>query len=177
MNSSYLNHAFNLFRRSRRPDAIAYIKGGPLAPHINGTALFYQLEDSVYISTYVEGMPIQLPNGEPSSFHGFHIHQYGNCTVGDPNDPFQAAGGHFNPENLPHPQHAGDLPPLLAVNGPLFGSAYLGVVTNRFQLKDVVGLSMIIHQNLDDFTTQPSGNSGPRWACGIIQWQNNRPMR
>ena len=41
--------------------------------------------------------------------------------------------------------------------------------TDRFTLPDVIGKTIIIHSNPDDFTTQPSGNSGAKIACGAIQ--------
>ncbi len=169
MKRQFTYSAYDIFERNQSPHAIAYIKGGPLAPNLEGISLFYQLEDSVYIVTYVAGMPIVLPSGEPSGFHGFHIHQSGDCTVGDPNNPFQGSGGHYNPTDKEHPMHAGDLPPLLSNNGSKYGTSFLAVTTNRFTLRDIIGKSVIIHQNPDDFHTQPAGNSGPKWACGIIE--------
>lgn len=41
--------------------------------------------------------------------------------------------------------------------------------TNRFRASDVIGKTIIIHQNPDDYRTQPAGNSGNRLACGVIQ--------
>lgn len=96
---------------------------------------------------------------------GFHIHEGGTCGVTTGDQPFQSAGGHFNPTNSYHPQHAGDLPVLFS-NG---GSAWMAVYTDRFRPADVVGRTVIIHQNPDDFRTQPSGNSGARIACGVIE--------
>ena len=47
--------------------------------------------------------------------------------------------------------------------------AILGFITDRFRLRDVIGRSVIIHENPDDYRTQPSGNSGRRIACGVIR--------
>lgn len=57
------------------------------------------------------------------------------------------------------------MPPLFENNG----YAYLSFLTNRFQIKDIVGKTVIIHDMPDDFKTDPSGNSGTKIACGIIK--------
>ena len=148
-----------------KPDAFANLKGGPLAPSLRGRILLYQLSDGVYIRTYIVGVPLTTTTGQKVDFHGFHIHEFGNCTVGDPANPFTAAGGHFNPTNQPHPFHAGDLPSILSTNG----TAMMSVYTSQITVKDVIGKSFILHEKPDDFTTQPAGNSGLRLACGVIQ--------
>lgn len=67
-------------------------------------------------------------------------------------------------KNCPHPFHMGDLPPLIENNG----YAYMQVLINKFKIKDILGKVIIIHDSPDDFTTQPSGNSGTKIACGKI---------
>ena len=74
------------------------------------------------------------------------------------------SGNADNPNNLPHPQHAGDLPPLLGNQGYAYSAFY----TDRFELPDIIGRSLIIHSGADDFTTQPSGNAGVKIGCGVI---------
>ncbi|MFR5863801.1 MAG: superoxide dismutase family protein [Acutalibacteraceae bacterium] len=97
-------------------------------------------------------------------FFAFHIHE-GSACRGSATDPFSAAGSHFNPAGCPHPFHAGDLPPLLGCDGDAL-SVFL---TNRFRVDEVVGRTVIIHDQPDDFTTQPAGNAGSRIACGVIE--------
>lgn len=80
-------------------------------------------------------------------------------------EAFSAAIGHFDPHGCPHPQHAGDLPPLL-----LCGTrAFSVTLTDRFRVSQIIGKAVVVHENPDDFTTQPSGNSGARIACGVIR--------
>lgn len=80
-------------------------------------------------------------------------------------DEFSNAGMHLNPNNCPHPYHIGDLPPLIENNG----YAYMSVLINKFKLEDIIGKVLIIHEMPDDFTSQPSGNSGKKIACGKIE--------
>ncbi len=141
------------------PDATAEIYGNSQNPELHGRAYFYNANcNGTLVSLEISG----LPNPDKyfsTSFHGMHIHEDGDCTL-----PFDNTGNHYNPENSPHPFHAGDLPPLLSN----CGYAYCVFYTSRFNVCDVVGRSLIIHEAADDFTTQPSGNSGEKIACGVI---------
>lgn len=74
-------------------------------------------------------------------------------------------GTHYNPKSCNHPEHAGDLPPLFENNG----YAYISFLTNRFTVKEIIGKVIIIHDMPDDFTTNPSGKSGEKIACGKIE--------
>lgn len=145
-------------------EAVAKIEGGPLAPEIKGTVEFRRFGSGTMVFARIKGLPSPQPGTSGAGFHGFHIHEFGDCQVGDPQDPFQAAGGHWNPGNQPHPAHAGDLPVLLSNHG----AAIMGVYTNRFTPQQVIGRSVIIHENPDDFRSQPSGAAGRRLACGVI---------
>ncbi len=148
--------------------AIAYINGGPLAPRICGFVMFRDAPGGTDVIANISGLPPYKPakkGGQPIGPHGFHIHENGVCEIGDSNDPFQSAGGHYNPDNQPHGNHAGDLPVLFSNNGV----AYMKFFTNRFKVKDVIGKAVIIHENPDDYQSQPSGNSGRRLACGVIE--------
>lgn len=79
--------------------------------------------------------------------------------------PFPNTGNHYNPGNVPHPEHAGDLPPLLSNNG----YAWMTFYTGRINVEDVAGRSLVIHSMRDDFTSQPSGDSGDKIGCGVIE--------
>lgn len=148
--------------------AIAYIKGGPLAPGISGIVYFQAIPGGTQVCVEVTGLPPYQAGSDdklPVGPHGFHIHENGNCEVGDETNPFQGAGGHWNPTNQPHGNHAGDFPVLFSNSG----TARMCFFTDKFSVPDVVGKSIIIHQSPDDYRSQPAGNAGKRLACGVIQ--------
>ncbi|MDF2626640.1 MAG: superoxide dismutase copper/zinc binding protein [Symbiobacteriaceae bacterium] len=150
--------------------AAARITGGPLAPGIEGVVEFTTMQGGTWVAVAVSGLPAFRPapeGGKPVGPHGFHLHINGSCDVGDRSDPFKAAGEHWNPDNQPHGNHAGDFPVLFS-NG---GRAMMSFFTNRFTAADVVGKAVIIHENPDDYRSQPSGDAGRRLACGVIQAQ------
>lgn len=147
--------------------AIARIQGGPLDPGLRGTVMFRDVPDGVEVCVNVIGLPPYQParDGKPPvGPHGFHIHQLGNCNVGNPDDPFKVAGEHWNPTGQPHGNHPGDFPVLFSNHGV----ARTCFFTNKFRVSDVIGKSVIIHENPDDYRTQPAGNSGKKIACGVI---------
>lgn len=148
---------------TNRPDAKAAIKGSSAYPEVIGTANFYQTKDGVLLSVEVMGLPTS-DNLCAGGVFGFHIHEGEACT-GNAEDPFAHAKGHYNPHNCQHPHHAGDLPPLFETKG----RAFMVFLTGRFTVRDIIGRTMIIHAAPDDFTTQPSGNSGKKIACGKIR--------
>ena len=148
--------------------AFAEINGGPLAPGLGGYVTFKDVPGGVEVRTEVWGLPPYKPaqNGKPPTGpHGFHIHESSNCEVGNPSDPFKAAGEHWNPTNQPHGNHAGDFPVLFSNDG----YARMCFFTSKFKTRDIIGKSVIIHENPDDYRTQPAGAAGKRLACGVIK--------
>lgn len=111
----------------------------------------------------------------PPGIHGIHVHSAGLCDGPD----FISAGGHLNPDNKKHgaknPQgpHAGDLSNItVAEDGTVKTDLHLRHVTmddKPGSLLYAQGTSLIIHGGPDDEMTDPSGNSGPRIACGVIK--------
>lgn len=146
----------------QRPQAIAGMQGSKAYPTIHGSVRFYQTKFGVLVAAEIAGLP--SPSGPcESPIFGFHLHEGESCT-GNDTDPFAVAMTHYNPQYCPHPYHAGDFPPLFSNHGIVF-TAFL---TDRFMLKDIIGKTLIIHAAPDDFTTQPSGNSGAKIACGVV---------
>lgn len=140
---------------NQRNCAQAMINGSEQYPELRGKVLFIQKKDGVLVKAEIVG----LPKNE-SGFFGFHIHEGNNCD----NEGFPNVGGHLNPQNRNHPLHIGDLPPLLSCGG----KASMTVKTCRFNVREIIGKTVIIHFGADDFRTQPSGNAGEKIACGII---------
>ena len=140
----------------RLPTAKAVIKGYGDFDKLRGEVLFYPINGMVLVCAGVYGFP-----KERSQFHGFHIHDGKSCTGTELAD----TKGHYDPEDRPHPFHAGDLPPLLSCAG----IAYMEVLTDRFTIEEVIGKTAVIHSGSDDFRSQPSGDSGKKIACGEIK--------
>lgn len=103
--------------------------------------------------------------------HGFHVHEKGDCSAPD----LSSAGGHFNPGSEAHgdphksPRHAGDIPMLVADAG---GKAQLTFDLSGVTLANgptsLLGKSVVVHADPDDYASQPAGKSGARIACGVI---------
>ena len=120
--------------------------------------------DSVRVQAEITGLP-------PNSRHGFHVHEFGDCTAADA----KSAGGHFDPAHTGHhaapgetPRHAGDLGNL---ETDARGTAHLirefKGLTIAGMGNAVMGRALIVHEKQDTFV-QPTGGAGPRLACGVI---------
>ena len=159
----YKNNEINLYPMLQRlPDAVAVIRGRAENKGIHGTIKFYQATSGVLTVADIHGLPTKS-NVCKTPIFAFHIHSGSDCS-GNANDPFANAGSHYNPNDCPHPYHAGDMPPLFGARG----RAFLAFLTDRFNVNEILGKTVIIHDGLDDFTTQPSGNAGNKIACGVI---------
>jgi Cu-Zn family superoxide dismutase len=101
-----------------------------------------------------------------------HIHEHGDCS-----NKGEMAHGHWNPTKSQHGKwdsgefHLGDIG---NVKLDSKGRGQLTIETSLWSLggswsKNIVGKSIIIHGGTDDYKTQPSGNSGARIGCGVIQ--------
>ncbi len=144
-------------------NAKAYIKGGKKYPKIHGIVTFKETKNGILLTAKIDGLPTSGTDCI-GRFFGFHIHSGTSCS-GNKEDEFADAKTHYNPNNCPHPFHIGDLPPIIENNG----YAYMSVLLNKFEIKDIIGKVIIIHDLPDDFTSQPSGNSGTKIACGKIE--------
>jgi len=152
-----------LYCLRNKPKAYAILRGGDEYSNLKGKVEFFDMRGGVLVKAEIEGLPKGKDVCDKPIF-GFHIHEGESCS-GDITDRFKHSHGHYNPNDCPHPYHSGDLPPLFGVNG----KAYSVFLTDRFSLSQIIGKTVIIHSAPDDFTTQPSGNSGNKIACGVIR--------
>ena len=101
-----------------------------------------------------------------------HIHEHGDCS-----DTAKMAHGHWNPTNAQHGKwgsasfHAGDIG---NIKLNVKGKASMSLTADLWTLggkpdKNLLGRSIIIHGGIDDYKTQPTGNSGTRIGCGVIK--------
>jgi Cu-Zn family superoxide dismutase len=148
------------------PTAIAVAKMEPVAgSRVEGQVKIFQYDAIVVVRANFIGL-------EPNREYGLHIHEKGDCSGAGAS----AAGGHFNPGGAPHgrpgrgPHHAGDLPNVQALGEGAVSYAY---ETRALSVTEgpasVVGRSVVITRNPDDYQTQPDGKSGPPLACGLIR--------
>ncbi|HEY5690047.1 MAG TPA: superoxide dismutase family protein [Cyclobacteriaceae bacterium] len=132
---------------------------------VSGTANFVKTGDmTVRMTLEVQG----LTPGE----HALHLHQNGDCSAADAT----SAGGHWNPTGMAHGKrgeaefHAGDVINLTAdADGKVSWSEEInGWTIGGDESTNILNRGIIIHEKLDDFTTQPTGAAGGRVACGVI---------
>lgn len=145
-----------MLRYGSCPDAVAKIWGGAEAPGLSGRVSFYQEQGSVLVVAEISG----LPRDGGTGFFALHIHEGGSCA----GEGFPQTGGHYDVVSVPHPKHAGDLPPLLRCGD----GAYLAVRTDRFRVPEIIGRTVVIHGGADDFRSQPAGDAGRKIGCGVI---------
>jgi len=130
---------------------------------VSGTVKFTEVADGVQVHADITGLT-------PGN-HGFHVHEFGDCSAADAS----SAGAHFNPTNNPHAgpdapeRHVGDMG---NVEADASGKATLEYVDHQISLttdeRSVIGRSVVVHVKADDLKTQPTGDSGARIACGVI---------
>ena len=150
-----------------RPVMIARADLAPtLGDEAKGTLTFRSTPHGVRVAVEMTGLTPGL--------HGFHLHEVGDCSAPDAS----SAGSHFAPRPMPNGapsddrHHAGDFGNLEADDAGrvdaefLSGSISLGSADTRF---GIVGRAAVVHADRDDLETQPSGDSGSRVACGVIQ--------
>lgn len=134
---------------------------------VSGTVRFTQQgDDAVHVVADLTGLT-------PNSKHGFHIHEFGDCSAPDAT----SAGGHYNPGGHPHAgpdadaahRHPGDMGNL---DANAQGNAHLDLTLSGVSVaggpNPILGRGVIVHAKADDLKTQPTGDAGGRIGCGVI---------
>lgn len=132
---------------------------------VQGKVSFTQTGASVRVAGEVTGLAPGL--------HGFHLHEKGDCSAADAT----SAGPHFNPGAHKHvglqsaERHAGDFGNISAdaAGKAVFNLTISGVSVAAGQPNSIAGRGLVVHALPDDEKTDPTGNSGGRIACGVIQ--------
>lgn len=133
---------------------------------LTGDVLFTENGDKVTMEVNVAG----IAPGE----HAIHIHQVPDCSSSDG----KSAGGHWNPAMKDHGKwgemahHAGDIGNLVADangNASMTFSTEMWCIGCADSTKNIINRAIIIHADVDDFKTQPTGNAGGRIGCGVIE--------
>lgn len=133
--------------------------------NVTGSATFIQKKEKVTFIAKLSGLK--------PGIHAIHIHEKSDCSAADGS----SAGGHWNPTFKKHGKwgigeyHKGDIGNFIADEK---GNGTITLTTDEWCIgcgdanKDILGKGLIVHQGADDFTTQPTGNSGVRVACSAI---------
>jgi Cu-Zn family superoxide dismutase len=134
---------------------------------LGGEVTFTQEDGEVTMEATITG----LAEGQ----HAIHIHQKADCSAEDGT----SAGGHWNPTNEKHGKwgdaegyHKGDIGNFeVDANG----EGTVSMTTDEWCIgcddenKNIVGKAIIVHDGVDDYTSQPSGAAGTRVGCGVIK--------
>lgn len=130
-----------------------------------GQASLTQESGGVRVRIAVEGLA--------AGSYGAHLHRTGRCE----GPSFDSAGAHWNPTGQQHGfrnpsgRHRGDLPNLVVRpngRGTLDFTIRAAQLRGEAAIVDADGAAVMIHAQPDDYRTDPSGNSGPRIACGVL---------
>lgn len=138
------------------------LRGSNEFPSVEGSVFAYRLDGALYLQAEFINLP-------PDKVFGFHIHDGIICGTSD-GEAFKDAGKHLSlcPDETwcgRHPYHAGNLAPIFSDSD---GYAAMEVYIGKALISDYSGKPIILHDMPDDFSTQPSGGSGKRIACGIF---------
>ncbi len=131
---------------------------------VHGTVRFVQAGDAVKVVADLEGLT-------PGAQHGFHIHEFGDCSSPDAT----SAGSHYDAAGTMHHgkpddavKHSGDMGNVIAdANGKTHLEMTLSGISISGSQAPIIGRGVVVHAKPDDFW-QPVGNAGGRIGCGVI---------
>lgn len=140
--------------------AVLYPTSGNL---VSGVVTFTKVDGGIHVVAEVSGL-------KAGTHHGFHIHQYGDCSASDGT----SAGGHFNPQMKEHGspsgemRHVGDMGNLTVDANGVGHVDYVDPMMTFEGPNSIIGRGVVVHAGEDDLTSQPTGAAGARVACGVI---------
>ncbi len=131
----------------------------------SGKVVFKQIGDSIKFILDIR----QVTPG----IHAVHLHEKGDCSAKNAS----SAGGHWNPDNKKHGKrgegeyHKGDIDNFIVREDSI---GYFEMIVGGWTIggpeeSNILNKAVIVHANADDFSTQPTGDAGPRIACGVIK--------
>lgn len=134
-------------------------------PKIFGQVLFRQVfpNGTAEVKINLRGFP-----DTDNQVRAIHIHQYGDLSQG-----CVTAGPHYNPQEVPHPNHPGDMGNFMPKQGLIRRFLKLPEV-KLFGGQSVLGRAVVVHEKEDDLGTgadeesKRSGNAGRRIAGCVI---------
>jgi len=144
-------------------EAVAMVHGTKGNEKVMGVVHFSDTGSGVKVVADIDGLA-------PDSEHGFHIHEFGDCTD---MEKAMSTGGHYNPEKHQHGKpgeamsHVGDMGNIKA---DAQGHAHVEVTLSAATISGknaILGRGVIVHEKVDNFS-QPVGAAGGRIACGAI---------
>ncbi|HEV7331193.1 MAG TPA: superoxide dismutase family protein [Flavisolibacter sp.] len=138
---------------------------------VNGTARFERMDNGRVKMTLNMSIPAKANKSV-----AVHLHEHGTCA-----DTAMAAGGHWNPTNTAHGKwgegqyHVGDIGNVKLDgqgNGTMELETDLWSIGGGDAQKNILNKTVMVHGGVDDYKSQPAGNSGPRIGCGVITARN-----
>lgn len=134
--------------------------------NVPGTAVFTEENGEVTMRAELSGLT--------EGTHAIHLHESADCSAEDGS----SAGGHWNPTFEDHGEwgdedgyHKGDIGNF---DADAEGNATVTFSTDQWCIgceddtKNIIGTAVIVHDGVDDYTSQPSGDAGTRIACGEL---------
>ncbi len=149
-------------KSQRRPDIGVAVIQPFSGTKTRGVVRFIPEHDRMRVQGKITGLA--------PGWHGFHVHQLGDCSSPDG----LSAGGHFNPTLNHHGnthgsiRHAGDLG---NIHADMTGTATFNKTVPEISFSgdgSIIGRSVIVHAKKDDLVSQPTGGSGARVGGGVI---------
>ncbi|WP_207420700.1 superoxide dismutase family protein [Desertivirga brevis] len=146
--------------------ARAELSGTKADTVVKGSADFTTSGDKVELT-----LNIECPKKANQSV-AVHFHEHGDC-----GNNGEGAHGHWNPTKEKHGKwgegayHSGDIG---NIKLDAQGKAQFTVSSDRWTIggdekTNILKRAIIVHSGVDDYTTQPTGNSGSRIGCGVIE--------